>query len=142
MRTVRIDGNIASNVAAICAVNFWHIIRDSFVLIPAPDVLININRNIPINRIITDSTRQSRKGMTRANDRPVAVQTQNAVGIFVLRRTGYDMQITANDRCFNKLFRTDNAQYPPARISSVTFPFISQPYVPSMAGLASLFLLS
>ena len=119
MGAVRFDGDIASNtsntsnIAAICSVNFWHIIRDSFVLIPAPDVLININRNIAANRIITDSTRHSRKGITRANDRPVAVQTQDAVGIFVLRRTGYDMQISANDGFINRRFRTGNAQYPP-----------------------------
>ena len=114
MRTVRIDGNIASNVATKRSVNIRKLICSGFrVPIPAPDVLIDINRNIAVNRIITDSTRHSRKGMTRANDRPVAVQTQDAVGVFIIRRAGYDMQITANDGFLNRFLRTDNAQYPP-----------------------------
>ena len=109
MRTVRIDGDIASNIAAKRSVNLRKIICSGFrVSIPAPDVLISINRNIAANRIIAARTQ-----IARAANRPVAVQTQNAVGVFIIRRTGYDMQITANDGFVSRLFRSDNARYPP-----------------------------
>ena len=106
MGAVHVDRNAAAYITAQGSVNVWQIIRvglSSFV--PCPYIFIGVDYNIAIDGIIAHSTGHSCKAVACAHDGPVAVQPQSPVRVLVVRRTGDDMQVAADDGRIDELLR-------------------------------------
>ena len=106
-----IDSNATTNIATDGAIDFRNIIplvvisRRVYTLIPAPDILIGVDRNVAAYRIIALNAGIGCKAVACAHDGPVAVQPQSLVRVLVVRRTGDDMQVAADDGRIDELLR-------------------------------------
>ena len=78
MRTMSIDSNATTNIATDGAIDFRNIIplvvisRRVYTLIPAPDILIGVDRNVAVYRIIALNAGIGCKAIACADNRPVA----------------------------------------------------------------------
>ena len=106
MGAVHVDRNAAAYITAQGSVNVWQIIRvglSSFV--PSPYIFIGVDYNVAVDGIIAHSAGFGCKEVACAHDGPVGVQPQSPVRGLVVRRTGDDMQVAADDGRIDELLR-------------------------------------